>query len=484
MKTCELDELFARIRAVIRRVTLVQKLGQEFSPSLVELPVKNRLYFSSNVASANQQIHLLIVDNGELVSALTAEAKLRGIRVQTAKTLARARKIVASTQLDLIVLDLSFSNSLENGLELLVELSAVKSPVPVLVLTASGNFSDRVQAVKLGATGFLQKPVSPSEVMDAVTQVLQKSNIPEAKLLIVDDDPQILEFLRTLLSPWGFQLALLDNPQEFWETLEQFAPDLLILDWQMPYFSGVELCQVVRADLRWNQLPILFLSAHNDPETVQRVFTSGADDYVNKPIVESELIARILNRLERSKILQHLADIDTLTGLSNRRKFVQGFNYLLRLAKRQKQSLCFVFLDLDCFKSINDSYGHDTGDKVLKQLAELLKYDFRDEDIVARWGGEEFAIGLYGIDQQQCVERITRFLQTFRQHEFIDTQKQKFQVTFSAGIAEYPCDGTNLEELYHVADTQLYKAKISGRNQVLSSQSVSVKKEASLHISM
>ncbi|KYC41846.1 transcriptional regulator [Scytonema hofmannii PCC 7110] len=453
---------------------LVQKLWQELSQSPVDIQPKDNLYSSPNLAIANQPVHLLIVDDDEgLASALTSEAKIRGIQTETATTLAHAREILAHTQPDIILLDLSFSNCSENGFELLVELSAVKSPVPVLVFTASESFSDRVQAAKLGGRGFLQKPVSPSEVMDAVMQVLQQSNTPEAKLLIVDDDPQILDFLRTLLSPWGFQLALLDDPQEFWHTLEQFAPDLLILDWEMPNFSGIDLCQVVRADPRWSQLPILFLSAHNDADTLQRVFTSGADDYVNKPIIESELIARILNRLERSKILQSLADIDTLTGLTNRRKSVQDFNHLLRLANRQKQSLCFILLDLDHFKSINDCYGHDTGDKVLKQLAELLKRCFRDEDTVARWGGEEFAIGLYGINQQQCIARMTRFLDTFRQHEFTDTKERKFQVTFSAGIAEYPCDGTNLEELYQVADTQLYKAKVAGRNQILSSQLVS-----------
>ncbi|GAB1544482.1 hypothetical protein NUACC21_71580 [Scytonema sp. NUACC21] len=453
---------------------LVQKLRQELSQSPVHIQPNDDLYSSPNKPIANQQIHLLIVDDDEgISSALTIEAKMRGIETQTATTLAQARSILARTQLHIILLDLRFANSLENGFELLGEIFAVKSPIPVVVLTASESFSDRVRAAKLGARGFLQKPVSPSEVMDAIAQVLQQSNTLKAKLLIVDDDLEILDFLRTLLSPWGFQLALLDDPQKFWDTLEQFVPDLLILDWEMPNFSGIDLCQVVRTDPRWNQLPILFLSAHSDAETVQQVFTSGADDYVNKPIIESELIARILNRLERSKILQNFADIDALTGLSNRRKCVQDFNHLLRLANRQKQSLCFILLDLDRFKSINDAYGHDTGDKVLKQLAELFKRCFRDEDVVARWGGEEFAIGLYGINQQQCVYRMARFLETLRQYEFTDAQERKFQVTFSAGIAEYPYDGNNLEELYQVADTQLYKAKVSGRNQVLCSQLVS-----------
>jgi DNA-binding response OmpR family regulator len=120
-------------------------------------------------------------------------------------------------------------------------------------------------------------------------------------LLIVDDDPQMLDFLRTLLIPWGFNLTLLDNPQQFWQTLKQTTPDLLILDIEMPDINGLKLCQVVRNDPDWSELPILFLSVHKDRETIEQVFIVGGDDYVNKPIIGSELIARILNRLERSR---------------------------------------------------------------------------------------------------------------------------------------------------------------------------------------
>lgn len=138
----------------------------------------------------------------------------------------------------------------------------------------------------------------------------------------MDDDPQMLDILRTLLEPWGFMLTLLDNPQHFWTTLEQASPDLLILDVEMPQLSGIDLCQVVRNDPRWSDLPVLFLSAHRDMETVTRVFTAGADDYVSKPVLEPELIARVLNRLERTYILHKLAETDILTGVANRRKSI------------------------------------------------------------------------------------------------------------------------------------------------------------------
>ncbi|MBV8883345.1 MAG: response regulator, partial [Chroococcidiopsidaceae cyanobacterium CP_BM_RX_35] len=230
---------------------------------------------------------------------------------------------------------------------------------------------NRVKVARLGGKILGHKPVFPAAALAAITQALQQSNIVQAKILVVDDDPQTLEMLRTLLEPWGLQLTLLNNPQHFWTMLSQSHPDLLILDVEMPQFSGIDLCRVVRNDSQWSELPVLFLSAYSDAETVNRVFTAGADDYVSKPVVGPELIARILNRLERMHSLRRLAETDILTGIANRRKSVSELTRLLPLAKRQRQPLCFVILDLDQFKQVNDQHGHQAGDQVLKRFGVL-----------------------------------------------------------------------------------------------------------------
>ncbi|MBH8553443.1 response regulator [Nostocaceae cyanobacterium CENA357] len=129
----------------------------------------------------------------------------------------------------------------------------------------------------------------------------------EAKILAVDDDPQILALLQTLLSPWGLQVITLNDPQKLWETLADVVPDLLILDVEMPHSNGIELCQVVRNNSRWSDLPILFLTVHSDAEIVNQVFSVGADDFVSKPIVGPELVTRIVNRLERIKLRQRVS---------------------------------------------------------------------------------------------------------------------------------------------------------------------------------
>jgi diguanylate cyclase (GGDEF)-like protein len=416
----------------------------------------------------DQEAKLLIVDDDfALVEALEIEATEWGLSVEVAHNLSQAREVIDRTQPNAILLDLSFPSSKENGFELLQELKHLQSTIPVIVFTAKESFADRVKVARLGGKGFLQKPISAADVIEAIAQVLQKTSLPDTRILVVDDDPETLDLIRNFLEPWGCELTLLEDPLQFWDTLEFTNPDLLILDVEMPSLSGIELCQVVRNEPRWQEIPILALSNAHDSQTIQTVFSSGADDYINKPIVGAELVARVLNRLDRERYRRQIAEIDALTGVSNRRKSIKQLTRTINLAKRQKQPFCFIILDLDHFKKINDVYGHDAGDLVLRQLGKLLTRTFRGEDIIARWGGEEFTIGLYNMTQSYGIERLQKLLHSFSQQEFSNAYDKKFRVTFSAGVAQYPTDGEDLQTLYQSADTALYQAKSQGRNRVV-----------------
>lgn len=474
---------FGLVEAVrlAREIETLLQTGIEFSPAQIEhlsgLVEALRQELENPIVADNidpppraiqQGARLLIVnDDVELGLALSSAAATCGIQAEIACDIAQARAAIARARPDAILLDLSFPSLTESGLTLLAELAEVQSPIPVLVFTEAEQFGDRVEVARLGAQGFLQKPLPPARVMQEIIQVLDRSSPPDAKLLIVDDDTQLLEFLPGLLEPWGLRLTLLDNPNQFWEVLEQTAPDLLILDIEMPDFNGIDLCQVVRNDPNWSDLPILFLSAHTDTETICRVFSAGADDFVNKPIAGPELVARILNRLDRTRMLRKLAETDGLTGVTNRRKSIQELGRLLRLAERQNQCLCFMILDLDHFRQINEQYGHDSGDRVLSRLGELLKQNFRSEDVVARWGGEEFVLGLYGIPKEDGAKRLTVVLENLRQEQFVSFNGTLFQVTFSAGVVQYPQQGVDVQTLYNAVDRVLYQAKSAGRNQIL-----------------
>jgi len=260
------------------------------------------------VAQVSQLRRILIVDDDTFGSdRLKTVASGSGFQIEVANSVQAARSAISQQPPDAILLDLTFSRSQENGRSLLAELRSEKPEIPVMVFSAHNQLSDRIEVARLGASGFLHKSIAPADILKAVAQLLDLTGPAEAKVMVVDDDVHLLAALQVILQPWGFQVTTLDDPEKFWEVLETTCPDLLILDVEMPGYSGIELCLAVRNDLRWSKLPVLFLTAHSESETVRQMFVAGADDYVNKPIVKPELIARLLNRLERTQLRNRLA---------------------------------------------------------------------------------------------------------------------------------------------------------------------------------
>jgi DNA-binding response OmpR family regulator len=250
---------------------------------------------------------LIVDDDRELAEQLALAANFSGLQSTVATNLKQAREFLDSANElslpDIILLDLELTDEPQDGFTLLKELNQQHPAIPVIVLTAHQDLADRVKVARLGGRGFLEKPILPFQVMAIVSQMLLQSASREANLLLVDDDPQILETLASALRPLGFHLTLLSDPQKFWDTLEQTNPELLILNVEMPQWTGIELCQVIRNDLKWSKLPVLFLSAHTDEATIRQVFAAGADDYLTKPIAPTELVRRVVNRLNRVKSL-------------------------------------------------------------------------------------------------------------------------------------------------------------------------------------
>jgi diguanylate cyclase (GGDEF)-like protein len=423
---------------------------------------------------------LIVEDDLPLAIQMATEAKLRGFQVQIATDIAQARQLLNIQPVDIIILDLNFPQSAENGLDFLAELRDQYQEIPVIVLTAEESLTKRVEAARLGIQCFLQKPVTPSQLLTTVIQVLEQVHQSVFRLLVVDDDPNLLELVRRLLEPSGYQVILLAQPENFWEILEHTVPDLLILDVELcPVYpsqgnrsgvkaalSGFDLCQVIRTDLRWNRLPVIFLSAHNDMETIERSFLVGADDFLSKPITAMELLNRVQTRLNQRKLWK-IAENDELTGVSLRRKALQDLTRLLHLAKRQKRPLSLALIDLDHFKQVNDRYGHEMGDRVLSYLGQLLNQSFREEDVIGRWGGEEFLIAMYGTSKEAGSMRLKTFLNQLSNYQFITLEEKVFFVTFSGGIAQFPEDGEDIQSLYRAADLALYQAKMKGRNCIL-----------------
>ncbi|MCW6034972.1 response regulator [Spirulina subsalsa FACHB-351] len=409
---------------------------------------------------------LVVDDDAELVQQLQQEAVHWQIRLEGALSIEEARHLIIEKLPDLVLLDLVFPEHPDEGLMFLQELRLRFPDLPILAFSVRDGLSDRVAVAESG-TAFLSKASSPAEVYESILGILQASHSVAPRVLVVDDDPVFLASLEPLLWGWGLQFTPLLDSRRFWEVLESTAPDLLILDLEMPHFDGLQLCQVVRQDRRWQGLPILFVTVRQDPSVIQRIYQSGADDYLAKPFTEGELATRIFNRLERCQLLNSLSDTDLLTGLTNRRCATQDLKRYLRLSQRHNQSLCLILLDVDRLEQINQSYGYKMGDRILQQLGSVLQQHFRLEDIIARWEGDEFLIGIYAMSKEDGLKRVTHLLSRLETERFMGTGKTEIKIKVSAGLAVHPDDGEDVGSLYAIAQNALNQAQNQGGGIVL-----------------
>ncbi len=325
-------------------------------------------------------------------------------------------------------------------------------------------------------TNSLQLPkINVGEIPDASLEepvsLLQSTlNQNMGKVLIVDDE-QVLNAIAALLESRNLVVVTLNNSVSFWDVLAAEQPDLLVMDIEIPAIDGVEICQSLRNDPLWCNLPVLFLTDNSDAQTIQRAFASGADDFICKPIVGPELVTRILNRLERTRLIRNLTEIDTLTGVSNRPQSTRQLVELIELSRIQQKSFSFAVVTVDRLKQINNNHGHAASDRVLFRLAQLLRQASVNRDIIGRWGGKEFVLAMPEISQALAVGHLSQILENFRQIKFIGANRKSFYVTFRAGVVEYPDRGTDLRSLYQAAEALLQQAKARGRNRILSSES-------------
>ena len=274
-----------------RVFTLIQSLRQNLTSG------SNGQTISAAIASAPQ---LLVVGADiPLSQGLTTAAAAVSLRSLVAVNLAAAHTVLQSQPLAAVLLWLDEAH-FEAGMSLLRAIAECPEKTVVLIVTDIHDFQQRLQMVQQGADIILPTSTTPQHVIETVQQILQADSAA-FKVVVVDDDVQVLDLLQSILSPWGIQLTALEDPAQLWKTLETVQPHLLVLDVEMPESNGLELCQVLRADEQWQHLPVLFLTVHEDHKTQQQAFNVGADDFICKSAVTTELPTRILNRLKRSQ---------------------------------------------------------------------------------------------------------------------------------------------------------------------------------------
>ena len=339
--------------------------------------------------------------------------------------------------------------------------------VPLAFLSEQVDVDHRVTAAHAGASLFLVKPIDPYAFGAAVDQMLAFGREEKMRVLVVDDDPDFAASVAAVLEHDGIAVRTAPDATRLVDALDEARPDLLLLDAMLPYVSGWDAIRIVRTTPEWRDVPILFLTGRTDLASRIAAFEAGADDYLAKPLVPEELLARVRVRLDRRRMLREMTERDSLTRCLSRRALLDALARRLSEARRHAQTLSLALLDVDRFKRVNDAYGHLVGDHVLVALGRLLNERFRLEDVRGRWGGEEFVIVFPNECAPTAAAVLSRVLDEFRRLPFRSERGDRFFVTFSAGIASFPADGASVDALIRAADARLYEAKRGGRGHVV-----------------
>ncbi len=283
-----------------------------------------------------------------------------------------------------------------------------------------------------------------------------------ATILIVDDSKENINILLSMLE--GYDLLVALNGPKALKLVEKNEIDLILLDIMMPEMDGYEVCRELKSRKETKDIPVLFITARTDEDSIELAFENGAVDYVTKPFKPRELLARVKTHIKLCRTIKALeiaATQDPLTGISNRRDF---FTKGEKMMDNTSESLFAVMIDIDRFKCINDTYGHSFGDEIIRLVADTISQLQPDGSVFGRIGGEEFAMLLYASSREE-VTAYTEHMRERISRARLPHGDQDVKISVSIGIAQRQ-KGDTLDTLLHRSDQALYRAKGTGRNRV------------------
>lgn len=421
---------------------------------------------SGPVCDPENRTIYLVDDDAAFSESLALQIGYFGYAVRTFATLGDAYRTIVESPPSVLLLDIDFPEDTQDGIDLLEQLNQnFGYTIPTFFISAHGELNFRLKAVRSGGRGFFSKPLDVANLIDKLEETTSCVRETPYRILIVDDSRSLADYYSTILTGANMATEVVTEPLLVMQPLLEFVPDLILMDVYMPECSGLELAKVIRQQERFVSIPIVFLSAETDMDKQLIAMSLGGDDFLTKPIQPEHLISSVTSRVQRSRVLRSFMVRDSLTGLLNHTTLKAQLEVEMARIRRQGGKLAFAMLDIDHFKSVNDTYGHPTGDRVIRSLSRLLQQRLRNSDVVGRYGGEEFAVIFNDTDGKTALKILDEIRHNFalikHQHE-----KGEFNVTISAGVADFPAydDPAMINE---AADKALYAAKHGGRNRVV-----------------
>jgi two-component system, cell cycle response regulator len=441
---------------------------------------------------------ILVVDDVPAnIKLLEARLSAEYFEVLTASSGAGALNICERAECDMILLDVMMPDI--DGFEVCRRLKSNPAThfIPVVMVTALDSPADRVRGLEAGADDFLTKPVSDVVLIARVRSLTRlkmmtdelrmRAQAPErdavadagkgGRVLLVDDRPTSYQRLAPLLSA-EHTVDVETDPAEALFRAADGDYDLLIVSLDLDNFDGLRLCGQARSLERTRHVPILAIA---DPEHNTRLLRGleiGVNDYLLRPVDNNELLARARTQIRKRRYTDHLRDnvqnsiemavIDDLTGLHNRRYMENHLATLAEQASARGKPLALMLLDIDYFKSINDSFGHDAGDDVLREFATRVRKSIRGIDLACRYGGEEFVVVMPETDLHVASLVAERLRRSIAAEPFVISKgASRVEVTISIGLTTLEQKGESVADVLKRADNALYRAKNEGRNRVV-----------------
>lgn len=361
------------------------------------------------------------------------------------------------------VLDLNLPDAPNGEIVDLVQ----KFEIPVIVLTASIDAAvKQTMDAKLIVDYVVKRNISEIEYVASLVHNIYKNQF--TKVLVVDDSPSFINYLSMLLGHLRYIIMSANDGEQALKIIaEQPDISLVITDYWMPNMNGLTLIEAIRKDYRREEMAILGMSNATDKELMVKLLKTGANDYMTKPIMVDEFYCRVsqtVNMVRNVRTIKESSTTDYLTRISNRRSLFDLGQVLYANAKRETIHIALAMIDVDHFKAVNDTYGHDAGDQVLISLAETFKQAVRTADVVARFGGEEFVCVTVVKKPNDAYDVFERLRLEVDNHA-IQLDDQQLKVSISIGVTIEL--GDSFEDMIIRADRALYQAKSEGRNRVV-----------------